>query len=42
MKIQTVTKTHTQKDGTIWEWIETSELKAFIASQNLNERPIRK
>ena len=42
MKTQEVTKTHTQKDGTIWEWVETSELKAFIASQNLNERPIRK
>ena len=48
MKLQTVTKTHTQKDGTIWEWVETPELKAFIAQtqskiamENLNERPKR-
>jgi len=48
MKIQTVQKTHTQKDGTVWEWVETPELKAFItqeqskiALENLNERPKR-
>jgi len=48
MKIQEVTKTHTQKDGTIWEWEETPELRAFITHQqsqialeNLNERPQR-
>ena len=23
-------KTHTQKDGTIWEWEETPELKKWI------------
>ena len=34
MKIQIVTKTHTQKDGTIWEWEETPELRAFIEKQN--------
>ncbi len=48
MKIQTVLKTHTQKDGTIWEWTETPELRAFIiqeqsriALESLNERPKR-
>jgi hypothetical protein len=24
-------KTHTQKDGTIWEWEETPELKQWIS-----------
>jgi hypothetical protein len=45
MKIQVTTKTHTQKDGTIWEWQETPELRVFIALQQsttvqeaLNER----
>ena len=33
MTIQIVTKTHTQKDGTIWEWEETPELRAFIKQQ---------
>ena len=37
-------KSHTQKDGTVWEWEETPELKEFITQQqqktarvNLNE-----
>jgi len=33
MKIQEVTKTHTQKDGTIWEWVETPELREYIKQQ---------
>lgn len=37
-----VTKTHTQKDGTVWEWNETPELKAYIAESKLNDKPIRK
>ena len=48
MKIQTVQKSFTQKDGTIWEWTETPELREFIAQEqskialgNLNERPKR-
>jgi hypothetical protein len=48
MKLQTTPKSFTQKDGTIWEWMETPELKAFItqaqsktALENLNERPKR-
>ncbi len=34
MKIQKVIKTHTQKDGTIWEWEETPELKEYIRLQS--------
>jgi len=48
MKIQTTPKSYTQKDGTIWEWVETPELRAYIAQvksktalENLNERPKR-
>ncbi len=48
MKLQTVPKSYTQKDGTIWEWTETPELRAFIAQaqsktalENLNEPPKR-
>jgi hypothetical protein len=26
-------KQHVQKDGTIWEWEETPELRKFIESQ---------
>ncbi len=26
-------RTHTQKDGTIWEWEETAELSAYIKQQ---------
>lgn len=26
-------RTHTQKDGTIWEWEETEELKKWITLQ---------
>ena len=26
-------RTHTQKDGTIWEWEETKELKEWITLQ---------
>ena len=44
MKLQTIPKSYTQKDGTIWEWIETPELRAYIAQEkskttqeNLNE-----
>lgn len=33
MKIRTTKKSHTQKDGTVWEWEETPELKEFIAKQ---------
>jgi len=49
MKIQTILKSYTQKDGTTWEWMETPELRAYIAQEqskialgNLNERPKRK
>lgn len=48
MKIQTIQKNFTQKDGTIWEWTETPELRAYIAQvqsktvqENLNEGPKR-
>ncbi len=48
MKIQTIQKTHTQKDGTVWEWQETPELRAFIAQEqsriaqeSLNDKPKR-
>lgn len=36
-------KTYKQKDGTIWEWDETPELKKYIASQQKNQPvpPIR-
>lgn len=44
-------KSHTQKDGTVWEWEETPELKEFITRQqhvmqvivteSLNEPPKR-
>jgi hypothetical protein len=34
MKLQITTKTHTQKDGTTWEWQETPELREFIRQQN--------
>lgn len=46
MKIQTVQKTYTQKNGTIWEWEETPELRAYLAqiaskvvSESLNKKP---
>lgn len=42
MTKKTVTKTHTQKDGTVWEWSETSELKTQLAELKLNDKPIRK
>lgn len=29
-----MTKTHTQKDGTIWEWEETPELKKALDKCN--------
>lgn len=32
LKTMTI-KTHTQKDGTIWEWDETPELKDWISMQ---------
>ena len=48
MILKTMPKSYTQKDGTIWEWVETPELKEYIRSQqskvaqeNLNERPKR-
>lgn len=48
MKIQTMPKSFTQKDGTIWEWMETPELTEYIrqaqsrtALENLNEGPKR-
>jgi len=31
MKLQIIQKSYTQKDGTIWEWEETTELRAYIA-----------
>jgi len=34
MKIQTTLKSYTQKDGTIWEWMETPELREFIAQEH--------
>jgi len=34
MKIQTIQKSYTQKDGTIWEWEETPELRQFIHQQS--------
>ena len=48
MKIQTVPKSYTQKDGTIWEWLETPALREYItqaqsktALESLNEPPKR-
>jgi hypothetical protein len=48
MKLQTIQKSYTQKDGTIWEWTETPELRAFITQaesktvqENLNDKPKR-
>jgi len=48
MKLQTIPKSYTQKDGTIWEWAETPELRAYIAQaqskitlESLNEPPKR-
>ena len=48
MKIQNMPKSYTQKDGSVWEWVETPELRQFIAQhqsksalENLNERPKR-
>ena len=48
MKLQTIQKSYTQKDGTIWEWQETPDLRAFITTQqskivqeSLNEPPKR-
>jgi hypothetical protein len=38
MKIKTIQKTHTQKDGTIWEWVETPELTKFIQNQTKNKK----
>lgn len=33
------TRTHTQKDGTIWEWEETPELREWIINE-LSKRAI--
>ena len=48
MKIKTIKKPLTQKVGTIWEWDETPELRAYIAQaqskivqESLNEPPKR-
>lgn len=48
MKLQTIPKNYTQKDGTIWEWVETPELREYIAQaqskivqESLNEPPKR-
>lgn len=48
MKIQTIQKSFTQKDGTIWEWKETPELRAYISQtqskivqESLNDKPKR-
>ena len=46
MKLQTIQKSYTQKDGTIWGWVETPELRAYIALEqstkivqvNLNDK----
>ncbi len=35
MKIQLIQKSYTQKDGTVWEWEETPELRAYITQQQL-------
>jgi len=44
MTTQTMQKSYTQKDGTVWEWEETQQLMEYIAQQqsktaleNLNE-----
>lgn len=41
-------KSFTQKDGTIWEWTETADLREYIAQaqsrtalENLNDKPKR-
>lgn len=48
MKLQTTPRSYTQKDGTIWEWVETPELREYItreqsriALESLNEPPKR-
>ena len=48
MKVQTIQKSYEQKDGTIWEWTETPELRAYIiqeqsriALESLNDKPKR-
>lgn len=33
----TMIKTHTQKDGTIWEWEETKELIEILKKLNNNK-----
>jgi hypothetical protein len=38
MKIQIVTKTHTQKNGTIWEWQETPQLRKFIKENESKQK----
>ena len=34
------TRTHTQKDGTIWEWEETPELKQWITMETARKAMI--
>ncbi len=48
MKIQTIQKSYTQKDGTVWAWTEAPDLRAYItqeqskiALENLNDKPKR-
>lgn len=38
MKLRTMPKQHTQKDGTIWEWEETAELREFIKNQEIKQK----
>jgi len=33
MILRTTIKYHVQKDGTVWEWVEQPELRAYIAQQ---------
>jgi hypothetical protein len=35
MKEQTVQNSYMQPDGTVWEWVETPELGAFVAQQKI-------
>lgn len=45
MKIKIDKKTYTQKDGTVWEWEETPDLRKYITQapsktvqENLNDK----
>lgn len=34
-------RTHTQKDGTIWEWEETAELKQWVSTQSAKKSMVQ-